>query len=403
MIKRKVVILGGGTFQHIRNHLSLAAPAFGSTARYLHSKLPGSELILTKMADRNSKLVTNEDVHQYLKSILDDYEIGTIILNVAFCDYGSYSLGSIPNGPHSKRLKTSEGELDLRLYPKEKIIQTIRKYRPDIFLVGFKTTTDESSENQFLTALKMMKSVKCNLVFANDVVTGNNMVITAEESVYGENKDRTESLDTLVEMVNLRTDLTYTHTNWIQDDSTKLEGNTPFNFQKVLKFLIEQGGFIENNSNGFTPGHFCYRTGPNTFLSSQRKANHNLVFSEGVSKVSVSKEGVFTVVGKRKASVGARSQWLMLEKYSSEGYDCIVHTHNPLKGGSEVHSIPQKPFQCGSLECGMNTLTGLIDYGPLKAVFLEKHGINILFKSTTSYETIIEFIKKNVRLREKVK
>jgi len=93
----------------------------------------------------------------------------------------------------------------------------------------------------------------------------------------------------------------------------------------------------------------------------------------------------------------------MLEKYSSEGYDCIVHTHNSQSPNSEVHFIPQKPFQCGSLECGMNTLNGLKDYGPLKAVFLEKHGINILFKSTTHYEHIIHFIKKNIKLGEKVK
>lgn len=403
MIKRKVIVLGGGTFQHIRNHLSLAAPAFGTTAEYLHSKLPNSKLVLTKMADSNSKLITNEDVDSYLTSILDDYEIGTIILNVAFCDYGARPLDGVSNGPHSKRFNSSEEAPSLQLVPKQKIISKIRKYRPDSFLVGFKTTTGLDKEQQFLRALKMMKSVKCNLVFANDVVTRNNMIITAEESIYGDSPDRNFSLDSLVEMINMRADLTYTHSNWIQDDSTKLEGNTPFNFQKVLRFLIDNGGFIENNSNGFTPGHFCYRTGPNTFLSSQRKANHNLVFVEGISKVSVNKNGEFTVIGKRKASVGARSQWLMLEKYSSEGYDCIVHTHNSLKDDSKVHSIPQKPFQCGSLECGMNTLNGLKDYGPVKAVFLEKHGINILFKSETHYDHVINFIKKNIKLGEKVR
>lgn len=403
MIKRRVIVLGGGTFQHIRNHLSLAAPAFGTTAKYLYSKLPNSELVLTKMADPTSKLVTNEDVDDYLTSILDDYEIGTIILNVAFCDYGTSPIDEIPNGPHSNRFNSSEEAPSLQLVPKQKIISKIRKYRPDIFLVGFKTTTGLDKNHQFLRALKMMKSVKCNLVFANDVVTRNNMIITAEESIYGDSPDRNFSLDTLVEMINMRADLTYTHSNWIPENSTKLEGNTPFSFQKVLRFLVDNGGFIENNSNGFTPGHFCYRTGPNTFLSSQRKANHNLVFVEGVSKVSVNKNGEFTVIGKRKASVGARSQWLMLEKYSSEGYDCIVHTHNSLKDDSKVHSIPQKPFQCGSLECGMNTLNGLKDYGPVKAVFLEKHGINILFKSETHYDHVINFIKKNIKLWEKVR
>jgi hypothetical protein len=35
MDKKKVVILGGGTFCHVRAHLALAAPAFGDTAREL--------------------------------------------------------------------------------------------------------------------------------------------------------------------------------------------------------------------------------------------------------------------------------------------------------------------------------------------------------------------------------
>jgi hypothetical protein len=91
----------------------------------------------------------------------------------------------------------------------------------------------------------------------------------------------------------------------------------------------------------------------------------------------------------------------MLDKY--EGYDCIVHTHNPLVALTEVKVIPQKPYQCGSLECGMNTLGGLEQYGDLKAVYLEKHGINILFKSTTEAYKIIDFIKTNIKLGEKVK
>jgi ankyrin repeat protein len=245
-----------------------------------------------------------------------------------------------------------------------------------------------------------MKSVKCNLVLANDVVTRNNMVITAEESIYGETKDRKEALDTLAEMTQMRADLTYTRSNWIDDADASLY-DAPKNFIEVVRFLQKNGGFIENNSNGFTPGHFCYRTGPNTFVSSQRKNNHNTVGSGGMSKVSVGADGVFTVIGRKKASVGARSQWLMLDKY--EGYDCIVHTHNPLVALTEVKVIPQKPYQCGSLECGMNTLGGLEQYGDLKAVYLEKHGINILFKSTTEAYKIIDFIKTNIKLGEKVK
>jgi hypothetical protein len=32
MFKKTVEIIGGGTISHIRNHLALAAPAYGTTA-----------------------------------------------------------------------------------------------------------------------------------------------------------------------------------------------------------------------------------------------------------------------------------------------------------------------------------------------------------------------------------
>jgi len=57
-MKRKIVILGGGTFQPVRNHLALAAPAFGETAKTLKMLIRDHQrvsLILTKMASDISK------------------------------------------------------------------------------------------------------------------------------------------------------------------------------------------------------------------------------------------------------------------------------------------------------------------------------------------------------------
>ena len=41
---KTIYILGGGTFNHVRNHLSIAAPAFGGTARQLKEKFDASLL-----------------------------------------------------------------------------------------------------------------------------------------------------------------------------------------------------------------------------------------------------------------------------------------------------------------------------------------------------------------------
>jgi hypothetical protein len=83
-------------------------------------------------------------------------------------------------------------------------------------------------------------------------------------------------------------------------------------------------------------------------------------------------------------------------------YDCIVHTHNPLTGGSDIPVATQKPFQCGSLECGMNTASNLKGYGDIKAVYLDKHGANILFKSSTRSIEVIDFLSKHLQLGTKV-
>ena len=63
----KTLIFGGGTFNHIRSHLALAAPAFGETARKLHELMPESTLILTKMADHTSIILMVEEPRNDLK------------------------------------------------------------------------------------------------------------------------------------------------------------------------------------------------------------------------------------------------------------------------------------------------------------------------------------------------
>ena len=397
---RKTIILGGGTFEPIRNHLSLSAPAFGTTAIRLNELITDSELVLTKMADRRSKLITNSDVEKYIDLLIEDNDVGTIVLNVAFCDFRSNSIDGVECGLHADRLKTIDGNLTIELTPTDKIISKIRIKRPDIFLVGFKTTTNKSSEEQFLIALKMMKSTKCNLVLANDTVTRNNMVITPEETIYHETLNRDEVLNGLSEIIRLRSNLTYNHSIFTEVESTDIE-NTPESFRQVIRFLIDNGGFIENNGNGFTPGHFCYRMDNRRFLSSQRKANHNLVFEEGMSIVEVN-DDEFYVSGNRKASVGARSQWLILD--DNKDFDCIIHTHNPMKESSTMNVVPQRHVQCGSIECGLNTLNGMIyiDDLNIKVVYLDKHGVNILFNSKTDSSTIINFIKENIELGVKV-
>lgn len=178
----KVVVIGGGTFNHISCHLSLAAPAFGATAKQLHQMFIDagvfeSHLVLTKMADPSSNLVTNADVALYVEHMLKDKMVKVVIMNAAICDF------EIEN-PGEGRLSSSQ-DYDVTLKGIQgKILSTIRKERPDIVVAGFKTTHGKSAATQLARAALSIHDNDLDIVFANDVQTRSNLLLNRHLSVY---------------------------------------------------------------------------------------------------------------------------------------------------------------------------------------------------------------------------
>lgn len=172
-----IVILGGGTFSDVAPHLSLCARAFGSTAIEIYSTLikyrRDVNLVLTKMADVRSKLVSNADVSEYVDTVLADPNVKVIIFSAAMCDFSGYIDGV------SKDIRLSSKEhYDLTLVPDTfKVLSKIKKARPDIFLVGFKTTSYETEEVQIEKSRKQIAESGCNVVFANDIGNRNNILV----------------------------------------------------------------------------------------------------------------------------------------------------------------------------------------------------------------------------------
>lgn len=186
----KIVILGGGTFSHVRSHLALAAPAFGTTARklailceeqFMTMKI---ELALTKMANAENNqyfssdvdsntLVTNEDVKNYIvNTVLPDPLVKIIFFSAAMCDFEGFITEppklKAASGKYSPRL-SSKHNYSMQLTPTDKVISLIHKTRPDIFVVGFKTTDDKDDVYQRVAGQGLL-SRGCNLVVVNDVV-----------------------------------------------------------------------------------------------------------------------------------------------------------------------------------------------------------------------------------------
>lgn len=178
----KVIVIGGGTFNHVSCHLALAAPAFGGTAKKLHQMFEDngtleSQLVLTKMADSNSALITNEDVERFVfEVLLPNEEVKAIIMNAAICDFSM-------DNPGAARLSSSEDyEVTLKGI-QGKILTMIKQERPDMIVAGFKTTHGATKVEQVGKAFMSMHNSGLDMVLANDVGTRNNILVTKDLTV----------------------------------------------------------------------------------------------------------------------------------------------------------------------------------------------------------------------------
>jgi hypothetical protein len=411
-------IIGGGTFSHVRNHLALAAPAFGETAKKLHGmftsyhirdggrSLEYPQLHLTKMADSNSTMVTNEHVAHLIDELIADNTVKVIIMNAALCDYDGKIVEErhgeevlTASGKYATRLKTQDGIQNMALVPADKVIGCIRKTRKDIFAVGFKTTTGATPDEQYAAALKLLKTNSLNLVVANDTVTRHNMIVAPEETRYYETDNRDEMLHGLVKMVLARKDNTFTRSTVVEGSLVdwNSDARIPDSLRTVVDHCVGRGAY--KPVLGKTAGHFAVRVDANTCLTSVRKTN----FNETLDLVQIDYEGLDKVIAHgAKPSVGGQSQRIIFDQYPE--LDCIFHAHVEMKPDAP-DAIPiaeQWEYQCGSHNCGRNTSDNLKEFdNRIHAVMLRGHGPNIVFPRDTPSELVVDFIERNFDLTRK--
>lgn len=408
--RRQIHVVGGGTIEPVREHLALSARAYGNTAQRI-GELCGTfwsgmdvNVHLTRMADPSSNIETSDDLRSLAKDITRDFRTKVVFWSPAVTDFRG-EIGDVTSGLHAERLR-STGEQIMRLIPHEKIVSTFRrdsvdgmKPRKDIFAVGFKTTTGASPEEQYSAGLRLVKSSSLNLVLANDTLTRNNMVVTPEEAAYHETTDRELALRGLLEMAYLRSQLSFTESTVIDGEPVPWDSPEIYPaLRTVVDYCIEHGAY--KPFMGVTAGHFAAKIGPTEFLTSRRKTNFNNLPTTGLVKVITDGPDKVVALG-AKPSVGGQSQRIVFEEHPEK--DCIVHFHCPIKDGSVVPAVSQREFECGSHECGQNTSKGLktMDKNGTEAVYLDKHGPNIVFHHNINPQKVIEFIEQNFDLSAK--
>jgi hypothetical protein len=367
------------------------------------------------MAGGKKELETVEDVGNLLQSLKGDPDTKIIFMNAAMCDFGAvigdrhvgsglFTYGDNMGGKDAPRLSTHN--IDWKgqetwphavLRPLGKLISHIRNGRKDIYCVGFKHTNGASPDEQYIAGLHLLKESSCNLVLANDTRTRLNMVITPEEAKYHVTTDRDEALKGLVEMAYLRSHLTFTRSTVVAGEPVPWNSPlVPASLRAVVDFCIEQGAY--KPFRGATVGHFAVKVDDTTFLTSRRKTNFNELDANGLVKIVTDGPDSVIAYGS-KPSVGGQSQRIVFHDHRD--YDCIVHFHCPKKPESQVPTVSQREYECGSHECGKNTSRGLQKFGNLSAVYLDDHGPNIVFNRSIDPAEVIKFIEENFALTEK--
>lgn len=393
-------VIGGGTVCHVRPHLALSAPAYGTLARtiaaHLRDRGEDVRLHLTKMADVMSSLETNDDVARLLDGIVADPTSKMVFLTAAMVDFEGIVGGE--RGKRAPRLRSEDGDQTLTLHPARKIVQRVRAERKDLFLVACKTTAGAGADEQYLAGLRLLKTSSANLVLANDLHTRLSMIVTPEQARYFETTDRAAAVRGLVDMALARSRGRFTRSTVVPGRPVPWDSPlVPASLRRVVDHCIERGAY--QPFLGATVGHFAVRLEDGRILTSRRKTDFNRIDEVGLVLIEPTGDDRVLAHGSRP-SVGGQSQRILFRDHPH--VDCIVHFHCPLRAGvTDVTVREQWPHECGSHECGENTsrgLTAATDAPGVYAVMLDKHGPNVAFHRSIAPEVVLRFIESRFDL-----
>jgi len=227
------------------------------------------------------------------------------------------------------------------------------------------------------------------------------MIITPEEAAYHETTNRREALEKLVEMTYYRSHLTFTQSTVVAGEPVPWSSEeVPDSLRKVVDYCVAKNAY--KPFLNATVGHFAYKVSDTEFLTSIRKSNFSDLATTGLVRIKTDGPDTVLAYG-AKPSVGGQSQRIVFHDHA--GYDCIVHFHCPLRDQprDQINTVSQREVECGSHECGRNTSNNLLEYPEygLKAVYLDKHGPNIVFNKGIDPAVVIDFIEANFDLSKK--
>lgn len=165
---KNVLVSAGGTYEGIdpirgitnrssgKMGLELAKEAFRRGADV--TMVTGRIDVDVPKVFNHIRVESTQEMHDELQKILIDFDV--FLSAAAVSDFTLKKQGS---------KISSQNDLTINLTPATKIINQIKEYSPEIFLVGFKADYNISEDELIKSAKKRMKESGADLMVANDV------------------------------------------------------------------------------------------------------------------------------------------------------------------------------------------------------------------------------------------
>jgi phosphopantothenoylcysteine decarboxylase/phosphopantothenate--cysteine ligase len=168
---KKILMTAGPTIEQIdpiraitnqssgKTGVSLALELISAGAKVTFVYGPGRE-----KPPKGAKIInvlSSKEMHTTVKSELKK-KTDIVIMAAAIADY-------VPTAQSKKKIKSSKSTMNIRLKKAPKIIDEIKKYQKNVFLVGFKAETNLTKSQLIKSAEKKLRDASADMIIANDI------------------------------------------------------------------------------------------------------------------------------------------------------------------------------------------------------------------------------------------
>ena len=168
---KKVLMTAGPTIEYIDPIRIITNQSSGKTGVLLASELisAGAKVTLVygpgiEKPPKGAKIIkifTSKEMFDVVKKEMSK-EFDIVIMAAAISDY-------TPENPSKNKIKSIKNKIKICLKKAPKIIDLIKKYQKNVFLVGFKAETNLSKNELITLAKKKMNESDADMIVANDI------------------------------------------------------------------------------------------------------------------------------------------------------------------------------------------------------------------------------------------